>query len=241
MHIHWLQHVPFEGLGIIDTWAAAYGHTLSATRFWQGGRLPAPDSMDMLVVMGGPMGVNDEADYPWLEEEKAFIRQAVEQQRVILGICLGAQLLASVCGSSVYPHHEKEIGWFPVTLDSSAPRWVKNIFPPVFTAFHWHGDTFDIPEAAELIGSSAACKNQGFVIGDRIIGLQFHPEMVSQGVEALADNCRNELISSTWVQSEQQILEGCRHLEVANKIMEKLLDHCVLCAAGSSEFSDQFE
>ena len=156
MHIHWLQHVPFEGLGIIDTWAAGYGHTLSSTRFWQGGGLPAPDSMDMLVVMGGPMGVNDEADYPWLEEEKTFIRQAVEQERVILGICLGAQLLASVSGASVYPHHEKEIGWFPVTLDSSAPGWVKNIFPPVFTAFHWHGDAFDIPETAELIGSSAA-------------------------------------------------------------------------------------
>lgn len=76
MHIHWLQHVPFEGLGIIDTWAAGYGHTMSATRFWQGDGLPAPDSMDMLVVMGGPMGVNDEADYPWLEQEKSFIRQA---------------------------------------------------------------------------------------------------------------------------------------------------------------------
>ncbi|MBT8328779.1 MAG: type 1 glutamine amidotransferase [Desulfofustis sp.] len=233
MHIHWLQHVPFEGLGIIDSWAASCGHTLSCTKFWDGDGLPAPDALDMLVVMGGPMGVDDEVEYPWLEEEKAFLRQAVEQKRVILGICLGAQLLASVCGASVYPHREKEIGWFPVTLDSGAPGWIKTIIPSEFTAFHWHGDTFDIPETAELICTSAACKNQGYVIGDRIIGLQFHPEMNGEGVAALTDNCRTELISSTWVQSEQQILEGRHHLAAANTIMEKLLDHCARCAAGA--------
>jgi GMP synthase (glutamine-hydrolysing) len=233
MHIHWLQHVPFEGLGIIDTWSAANGHTLSCTRFWKGDGLPAPDAMDMLVVMGGPMGVNDEAEYPWLQQEKAFIHQAFEQERVILGICLGAQLLASVCGASVKAHREKEIGWFPVTLDPGAPAWVKNIVPPEITGFHWHGDTFEIPETAELIFSSTACKNQGFVIGDRIIGLQFHPEMTTEGVAALTDNCRDELISSTWVQTEQQILEGRHHLAAANRIMEKLLDHCARCAAGA--------
>ncbi|NNK57535.1 MAG: hypothetical protein HKP44_09510, partial [Desulfofustis sp.] len=102
--IHWLQHVPFEGLGIIDSWAASCGHTLSCTKFWDGDGLPAPDALDMLVVMGGPMGVDDEVEYPWLEEEKEFLRQAVEQKLVILGICLGAQLLASICGASVYPH-----------------------------------------------------------------------------------------------------------------------------------------
>lgn len=231
MHIHWLQHVPFEGLGIIDTWAADNGHTLSSTRFWKGDGLPAPDSMDMLVIMGGPMGVYDEAEYSWLRQEKAFIRQAVEKERVIIGICLGAQLLASVCGASVYAHREKEIGWFPVTLNTNAPNWVKNIIPPEFTAFHWHGDTFEIPETAELICSSSACNNQGFVIGDRIIGLQFHPEMTGEGVSALTDNCGYELISSTWVQTERQILGGVHHLIPANSIMEKLLDHCIHNAA----------
>ena len=233
MHIHWLQHVPFEGLGIIENWAAANGHTLSSTRFWKGDELPTPDSMDMLIVMGGPMGVNDEAEYPWLQQEKAFIRQTVEKERVILGICLGAQLLASVCGASVYAHREKEIGWFPVTLNSSAPAWVKNIIPSEYMVFHWHGDTFEIPQTAELICSSTACKNQGFVVGDRIIGLQYHPEMTSEGVAVLADNCRNELISSTWVQSEPQILEGRHHLITANTIMERLLDHCALCASSA--------
>ena len=191
-----------------------------------------------LLVMGGPMGVNDETEYPWLDREKAFIRQAVEQGRVILGICLGAQLLASVCGAPVYRHRQKEIGWFPVTLNSGAPDWAKNIFPPEFIAFHWHGDTFDIPAEAELIVSSAACKNQGFVIGDRIMGLQFHPEMTSEGVAALADSCRSEIIPSTWVQTEQQILEGRRHLVSANRIMEKLLDHCARSAAASSQLRD---
>ena len=232
MHIHWLQHVPFEGLGMIDTWAKANNHTLSATRLWKGDGVPAADSMDMLVLMGGPMGIYDEVEYPWLQREKTFIRQAVEEERVILGICLGAQLLASVCGASVYAHREKEIGWFPVTRSSRAPEWVKNIIPVEFTAFHWHGDTFEIPETAELICSSTACENQGFVIGDRIIGLQFHPEMTGEGVAALTDNCRHELISSTWVQTEEQILGGRHHLKPANTIMEKLLDHCARCVAG---------
>ena len=233
MHIHWLQHVPFEGLGIIGTWAAANGHTVNCTRLWREDELPVPDSMDMLVVMGGPMGANDEAEYPWLQEEKAFMRQVVEQKRVILGICLGAQMLASVCGAAVFANRDKEIGWFPITRSPGAPEWMKNIIPSGFMAFHWHGDTFDIPDTGALLCSSAACKNQGFVVGDRMIGLQFHPEMTSEGVATLTDNCRAELSGSTWVQTEQQILEGRHHLAAANTIMEKILDHCSRCAAGA--------
>lgn len=235
MHIHWLQHVPFEGLGIIENWAARHGHTLSCTRFWASDELPEPDPMDMLVVMGGPMGIHDYEMYPWLVEEKKFIRQALDRKRVILGICLGAQLLASVCGASVYPNGEKEIGWFPLTRKKGIPNWIGELLPEKFTTFHWHGDTFDTPDSAVLLGSSAACMNQGFIIGDRVIALQFHPEMTSEGLKALVEHCRGQLDSSgsAWVQTERQILDGQHHLAASHQIMEKLLDHCAWCIAGS--------
>ena len=233
MHIHWLKHVPFEGLGMIRTWASQRGHTLSCTRFWAADQLPEPDSMDLLVVMGGPMGVHEERLYPWLVEEKKFIRRAVDEKRVILGICLGAQLLASVCGAAVYQHSEKEIGWFPVSRENKIPTWAEEILPAQLTMFHWHGDTFDMPDSAILLCSSSACRNQGFVIDDRIIALQFHPEMTSAGVATLVDNCRSELVTSLWVQNEQQILNGHVHMAATNKVMEKLLDHCAWQAAGN--------
>ncbi len=231
MHIHWLQHVPFEGLGVINTWANESGHTLSCTRLWAADQLPEPDSMDLLVIMGGPMGVHDEQVYPWLAEEKRFLSRAIGEKRVILGICLGAQLLASVCGASVYPLSEKEIGWFPVIPEKVIPIWFAEVLPEQLTMFHWHGDTFEIPQSAVLLCSSSGCRNQGFVIDDRIIALQFHPEITSAGVAALVDNCGGDLGASLWVQNEQQILGGHGYMAATSKVMERLLDHCALQTA----------
>ena len=187
--------------------------------------------MDLLLIMGGPMGVHDERVYPWLVEEKRFLSRAVGQKRVILGICLGAQLLASVCEASVYPLSEKEIGWFPVISENVIPTWFAEVFPEQLTMFHWHGDTFEIPESAVLLCSSSGCRNQGFVIDDRIIALQFHPEITSAGVAALVDNCRGDLGASLWVQNEQQILSGHGYMAAASKVMKRLLDHCARQAA----------
>lgn len=233
MHIHWLQHVPFEGLGIIKPWSEQNGHTLSCTRFWADEKLPEPGSIDMLIIMGGPMGVHDEALYPWLAREKEFIRQAAAAKKVILGICLGAQLLALACGGAVYPNREKEIGWFPVTRKSAVPDWVFEVLPAQSMMFHWHGDTFDVPESGVLLCSSEACINQGFVLDDRMIGLQFHPEMTSDGIGALIENCRSELKVSPWIQSEQQLHDGSRYMQPASLIMEKLLNHCAFQASRS--------
>ena len=226
MHIHWLQHVPFEGLGTIQHWSEQNGHYLSCTRFWAEDRLPEPDSLDLLIIMGGPMGVHDEPHYPWLAREKEFIRRTIDQKKTILGICLGAQLLASACGAAVYPNQEKEIGWFPITRAPSVSGWVSEVFPAESMMFHWHGDTFDIPESGDLICSSEACRNQGFVVEDRLIGLQFHPEMTNQGISALIDNCGNELSVANWIQPERKLREGTRFMQPANLIMKKLLNHC---------------
>jgi len=114
MNLHYLQHVSFEGLGTIQSWADRNAHSVSVTRFYENEHLPSPECVDMLVIMGGPMGIYDYTEYPWLHEEKEFIRQAIAAGKPVLGVCLGAQLIADVCGARVFPGKQKEIGWFPL-------------------------------------------------------------------------------------------------------------------------------
>jgi GMP synthase-like glutamine amidotransferase len=109
MRAHYLQHVPFEGLGSIESWLKAAGYAITQTRWYEPADLPAPEELDLLVVMGGPMSVNDEAAYPWLVEEKRFIRRVIEAGRSVLGVCPGAQLIASSLGARVYPNRPRYV------------------------------------------------------------------------------------------------------------------------------------
>ncbi len=113
MRAHYLQHVPFEGLGSIEPWLIDAGYTITSTHLFETAEFPEPDDFDLLVVMGGPMSINDEAVYPWLTPEKRFLRQVMETGKPVLGICLGAQLIAGCLGAKIFPNEEKEIGWFP--------------------------------------------------------------------------------------------------------------------------------
>ncbi|MEI7851737.1 MAG: gamma-glutamyl-gamma-aminobutyrate hydrolase family protein, partial [Kiritimatiellales bacterium] len=190
MNIHWLQHVPFEGLGCIEPWLIENGHDVSCMRLWAGDSFPNTGNVDGLIVMGGPMGVYDEAIYPWLAEEKAFIKKIIAQDKPVLGICLGAQLIAEVLGAKVAKNKQREIGFFPVFGKSAAlteqrpPGGLRSVatasedwkLPGEFMAFHWHGDTFGIPEGAAHLASSAACGNQAFIYKDNVLALQFHLE-----------------------------------------------------------------
>jgi len=225
MHIHWLQHVPFEGLGTIASWAEKKGHLLTCTRFWAGDACPDPNDVRMLVVMGGPMGVYDEDEYPWLADEKQFVRAAADHGAGILGICLGAQLLAEVFGGKVYQNQHKEIGWYPVNRSGTVPDWLEDIFPGELNVLHWHGDTFDIPVSGTRFCSSKACRNQGFVIGDRLIGLQFHLEMLEEDLARLIENCRDELIPGTWVQDERTMVSTTSDLMERREILDRLMDY----------------
>ena len=205
MKLHWLQHVPFEGLGIIEKWTETNGFEISCTRLFASEQLPEIETFDWLVVMGGPMGIYDYEDHPWLPEEKQFIKMAIDADKTVLGICLGAQLIADVLDAKVYPGPQKEIGWFPIQRTEGAPK----IIPDELTAFHWHGDTFEIPDDAVRLASSEACKNQGFVYNDRVIALQFHLETTPESMEALIENCGDELpnvdAASSRIQEEHRI------------------------------------
>lgn len=205
MRAHYLQHVAFEGLGSIAPWLRGAGYTITATRFFGSARFPHLNDVDLLIVMGGPMSVNDEQELPWLVQEKQFIRSAIKAGKPVLGICLGAQLIASALSASVYPNHSKEIGWFPVhAVPIDDPMYFR--FPAVMEPFHWHGETFDLPVGAVRLAQSDACENQAFQLGKRVIGLQFHLETTPETARELVENCRDELSPAKYVQSETTIL-----------------------------------
>ncbi|HBG18923.1 MAG TPA: amidotransferase [Desulfobulbaceae bacterium] len=223
MRAHYLQHVAFEGLGSIEPWLREAGYDITATRFFESAKLPGAKELDLLVVMGGPMSVNDEGDYPWLPAEKHFIAEAIRAGVPVLGICLGAQLIAAAMGGRVYPNKAKEIGWLPVHRVSEESADVFR-FPDTATVFHWHGETFDLPPGAIRLASSEACANQAFQLGKSVIGLQFHLETTPVSAKSLTDNCRHELVPSPFIQSEGTILAApASSYQEINGLMANLL------------------
>jgi len=225
MRLHWIQHAPFEGLGAIEAWAAARGHALSVTRMWRAEPLPAALGCDGLIVMGGPMSVHDEAQYGWLAAEKRFVEQALHADRPILGVCLGAQMIAHVLGARVVPNVFKEIGWFPVSLTREArAQELFRAWPDRFDPFHWHGETFDVPHGATRVAFSQACPNQAFLYGSRVLALQFHLEMTRAGIQTLVDHCGGDLAPGPYVEPAGAMLNHAGAHARAHALLEGILD-----------------
>ncbi len=225
MRAHYLQHVPFEGLGSIEPWLLQHGYTITCTRLFDSEPLPDIDDVDFLIVMGGPMSVNDEDDYPWLATEKTFISRFIKSEKPVLGICLGAQLIAVAMGAEVFANSEKEIGWFPIEAIRPAGHEVFQ-FPTTNQVFHWHGETFHLPDGAVRLAKSDACDNQAFQLGDHVIGLQFHLETTEDSAKTLIVNCRHELVQATHVQSEAELLSAPQqHYACINRLMDEVLEY----------------
>ena len=223
MKAHYLQHVPFEGLGSIEPWLVKNGWEISCTRFFAPEHPPLPEEFDFLIVMGGPMSVNNESAYPWLIDEKRFIKSAVDSGIPVLGICLGAQLIVSALGKKVFPQEYKEIGWLPIkALNHTTDSVLQFAGEPL--VFHWHGETFELPETAMRIAESEGCPNQAFQIGNKVVGLQFHLETTQESMLDIIANCRSELVPSKYVQTEEELLAtDPEHFSSINSLMEKLL------------------
>lgn len=223
MRIHYLQHEDFESLGCIEDWINKKGYQVSATKFYKDEKLPELDEFDFLIIMGGPMGVNDDDKYPWLKDEKQFIRNAIDNNKIILGICLGSQLIAAALGAKVYRNKYKEIGWFPILVKNN--HKIFNKLPKEIMSAHWHGDTFELPSGAIHAAESSACKNQAFVFNERVIGLQFHLEFTSDSLKELIQNGREELVKDKYVQTEQEILDNLELLKPTNDLLFTMLDN----------------
>ena len=226
MKLHVLQHVPFEGPGSIEAWARERGAELTYTRFFEPDwALPKADEPELLVVMGGPMSVNDGERYPWLGVECRFVAERITRDLPTVGICLGAQLIAAALGCRVYPGPHREIGWHPV---EAVPHGGDAFaFPSRFLALHWHGETFDLPPAATWLARTGACPHQAFQVGDHVLALQFHLETTPESLELLVRHSTADLQQpGPYVQRREDILAAPREqfLEL-NRLMNRVLEY----------------
>jgi GMP synthase-like glutamine amidotransferase len=225
MRVHVFQHVPFEGLGAIEPWLAARNAKVTWTRFFADPRIPAPDAYDWLIAMGGPMSVNDELTLPWLQGEKRAIAAAIDAGKTVLGVCLGAQLIASALGAAVTPNREREIGWFEIErVADPATHPLARALPPRTEVFHWHGETFALPASAVHLARSEACDAQAFAIGGRVVGLQFHLETTPESAAALVRHCPEDLRAGRWVQSGDAMLGDPARFARLHGVLVALLD-----------------
>ncbi len=197
-----LQHVLHEGTGSLTPLLQTAGFEIHTLRFWADAKSePAPQDPDGLIVMGGPMGVYEADKYRHLAWEKRVIQRAVKNNVPVLGICLGAQLIASALGARVYPSGVKEIGWYDLAPTGAAKKdLLFHHLKPNEKVFQWHGDTFDLPRGAVHLAFSPLCMNQAFRYGQRVYALQFHLEVDSAMIEAWLDVPQNR--------SEMAALDG---------------------------------
>ena len=230
MRWHCLQHLPGEGPGYAADWLAKHGHKLSYTRLFESAPVfPNLADFDGLLILGGAMSVHDEAAYPWLVEEKAFLRSALRAGKITLAICLGAQLLAEALGGEVRPNPEPEIGFWTVRFSAKAlTHPLLRGRPDKAAVLHWHVDTFTVPPGALRVGMSAGCAAQGFVWGDGVIGLQFHPEVTEAMVEQLiAFEGHETADEQEFVQTAAQIRGKLKSVWKGRKLLEQVLENMV--------------
>lgn len=226
MRTHWLQHVPYEGLGHLEGWLAARSASVACTRLFAGDPLPDPATVDLLVILGGPMSVNDEDALPWLRAEKAFIRGAIDAGCGVLGICLGAQLVASALGAKVGPSPEREVGWWPVTACDAADNGDGFRFPAAVTCLQWHGESFALPPGAIHLAQSPGCPHQAMQVGKRVLGVQFHPEATPAWVGAVLSHSPGALLPGRFVTTEADLTVDLEtRCRPANLLAENMLSY----------------
>lgn len=231
LRLHGIRHASFEEEGEIAAWAQARGHSLTHTDLWNREALPPLSSFDFLIIMGGPMNIYEEDAFPWLAEEKRLLKTAVDAGKLVLGVCLGAQLLADVLGGPVTPGQFREIGWHQVQAGPDAAKSaIFSKLPASYEAFHWHGDTFAIPPGALWTAKSVACAHQGFEShGGRVIGLQFHLETNAASMADISANCADELnvdpTRQPYVQPVSAMLERPERLDTLRGLLDQILDN----------------
>ncbi|MFD1955055.1 type 1 glutamine amidotransferase [Paenibacillus thailandensis] len=218
-----LKHFSFDDDSVMKEWAARSGHRYTVAEPHLGQALPSQDSFDLLIVCGGPMSVYEEEANPWLRPEKSFLKQAIADAKPVLGICLGAQLIAEALGAKVSRNRHKEIGWHPIKRTDSGHPLFRSM-PPAFHSFQWHGDCFELPEGCERLATNECAQNQAFAYGDRVLALQFHLEPTPASIEAMVGHWASELTDGPYIQSAQQIRSGLARCADSARMLGLLLD-----------------
>ena len=217
-----IKHIAIEGAGTLETYFRGMGLEFGEINVAAGEALPATlEGIEALILLGGPMNVYEEKAYPFLKDENALIRKALEKQIPVLGICLGAQLLAKACGAPVTKAARPEIGWYETRLTASgkADALFAGV-PPEFTVFQWHEDTFAVPAGGVLLAEARTCRNQAFRVGNNAYGLQFHVEVTPAMIAAWIHSYTQDAGSSIGA---REILEKARLLQEGFQQQARLL------------------
>ena len=230
LRIHALFHTNYEDLSFIKQWANSRNHIINVSYSYNDEPLPAPDYFDWLIVMGGPMSVHDEEQYPWLIKEKRLIKQSIDAGKTVIGICLGAQLIAHCLGATVQPANVKEIGWLPIRLtpEGLSHPLLQDLPKQDFTVFHFHGDGFDCPKEASIIASTDSWANQGFIyqtpqhkaLGTWVIGWQCHFEVTKESLAKMVAN-GNDSIQSGLKDYPKTVQSAAEIIALGNKYIEE--------------------
>lgn len=227
-----LRHVPFEDLGSFETLLrnADFSITYVEAPTADLGEIDAC-APDLLVVLGGPIGAYEEREYPFLRLELQLLERRLASARATLGICLGSQLLARVLGARVYPGRQKELAWGPLSLTPAGRAGsMAHLAGEHTPVLHWHGDTFDLPSGATLLASTPTYEHQAFCWKDRVLGLQFHPEVTARGLEAWYVGHAREL-AAEGIDIERLRIESEQYAPVLQAYAEVFL-HRWLTSAG---------
>ena len=234
LKVHYFQHIAGEGFGSCYSYLKEMNAQISATEFFalpvdrplDIEALPHVEDVDLLIIMGGTMSVNDEANYPWLKIEKRWLRRYLSLGKPAIGLCLGGQLIANALGAAVGKNTVQELGWSTIRKIKFTPHDCFQL-PDQFNVMQWHSETFEIPKGAVHLAENEVCRNQMYQIGKNVLGFQFHPEMTPETLALfLDDDGELALYKGEYVQSSKELKKSEKNEFIqGNQILNKAIEY----------------
>lgn len=234
LKVHYFQHIAQEGFGSCYAYLKALGAEITATEFFalppdfplDIEALPQIDHVDLLIIMGGKMSVNDEENYAWLKVEKRWIRHYLAAEKAAIGLCLGGQLIASALGATVKKNQSPEVGWTTIYASKNIPLDYF-MLPQKFRVMQWHEETFELPKGAVRLAENSACVNQVYQIGKKVLAFQFHPEITKTAVKIFIEQAQDQGAVSKADELLFEALEKTKEKEFyeGNQILKSAINY----------------